>query len=107
MLQRQITAAVCRGLREDASAMSRWLAYRELARGKSLSSCAAGARTRDFKERLRPLGPGMVELCLDGDSGVATLLLDNPDRCNGESESAINTLWRRQMSAESCVVQAL
>lgn len=46
---------------------------------------------RDFKERLRPLGPGVVELCLDDDSGVATLVLDNPDRCNGESNKEPET----------------
>lgn len=87
MLQRWATAAICRSLRTDTSATSRWLTCREFGRGKSrLSTDAAGVAMADFKERLRPLGPGMVELCLDDDSGVATLVLDNPDRCNGESK---------------------
>lgn len=37
----------------------------------------------DIKERLAPLGPGQIRLCLDEGTGLATLVLDNPDRCNG------------------------
>lgn len=95
MFQRRITAAVCRSLRADASTTARHLACCRHFGRKSLSNCAAGAG-QAFKERLRPLGPGVVELSLDNDSGVATLVLDNPDRCNGESESETNAFWRRQ-----------
>ncbi|CAM9536332.1 unnamed protein product [Pylaiella littoralis] len=40
---------------------------------------------RDFKDRLRPLGPGRVDLCLDDSSGLATLVLDNHDMRNALS----------------------
>lgn len=92
MFQRRVTAAVCRRLRTDASAISRCSTRRDFAHGNSaLSTHAAGVELRDLKERLRPLGPGRVELCLDDGSGVATLFLDNPDRCNGESEEGRET----------------
>ena len=85
MLQRQVSASICRSLRTGASATSRWSSCRERDGRRGLSSCA-GAALREIKERMRPLGPGVVELSLDEDRGVATLALDNPDRCNGESE---------------------
>ncbi|CAM9859444.1 unnamed protein product [Ectocarpus sp. 12 AP-2014] len=40
---------------------------------------------REFKDRLRPLGPGRVDLFLDDRSGMATLVLDNHERCNALS----------------------
>lgn len=92
MLQRRVTAAVCRNLRTDASGTSRWLTGREFGHCKSALFSTDTIELRDFKERLRPLGPGVVELCLDDDSGLATLVLDNPDRCNGERRERIYTL---------------
>lgn len=46
---------------------------------------------RDFKDRLRPLGPGRVNLSLNDSSGLATLVLDNHDIRNGETHTLI---WR-------------
>ena len=43
------------------------------------------AELHEFKDRLRPLGPGRVGLSLDHDSGLATLVLDNHERRNGEN----------------------
>lgn len=39
----------------------------------------------DFKDRLRPLGPGKVNLSLDDKNGLAKLTLVNQDRRNGEN----------------------
>lgn len=87
MLQRQVSASICRSLRTGASATSRWSSCRERdGRSRLGLSSSAGAALREIKERMRPLGPGVVELSLDDDRGVATLALDNPERCNGESE---------------------
>lgn len=44
---------------------------------------------REFKDRLRPLGPGRIGLSLDNDSGLATLVLDNHERRNGEKERVL------------------
>lgn len=87
MLQRRVAAAVCKNLRTDAFAISRGLECQEFGgcgSKSAFSTKAAGVEMRDFKERLRPLGPGTVDLCLDDDKGLATLVLDNPERCNGE-----------------------
>lgn len=42
-----------------------------------------------FRDRLKPLGPGKVDLILDDKTGLATLVLDNHERRNGELLSAV------------------
>ena len=39
---------------------------------------------RDFKDRLRHLGPGGIDMSLDDKNGLATLILNNHERRNGE-----------------------
>ncbi|CAM9417367.1 unnamed protein product [Laminaria digitata] len=51
----------------------------------SSSRSGSAAELREFKDRLRPLGPGRVGLSLDNDSGLATLVLDNHERRNALS----------------------
>lgn len=51
----------------------------------SLSSKRLGNEgLREFKDRLRPLGSGRVDLSMNDENGLATLVLDNHDRRNGE-----------------------
>lgn len=59
---------------------------------------------RDFKDRLRPLGPGRVDLCLDDSSGLATLVLDNHDMRNGETHFEPGG-WRRQLATNTRTVR--
>lgn len=44
---------------------------------------------RDFKDRLKALGPGKVKLSLDESTGLATILVDNHDRRNGEKHLVV------------------
>lgn len=54
----------------------------------SVSSSRSGLAEElgEFKDRLQHLGPGRVGLSLDDDNGLATLILDNHERRNGENE---------------------
>lgn len=48
--------------------------------------CMSGlaGHNEGFVDRLRDIGPGKVNLSLDEDTGLATLILDNLERRNGE-----------------------
>lgn len=61
---------------------------RKFSSSSSLSSSSSRLTTelREFKDRLRPLGPGKVDLSRDDGNGLAALVLDNQDRRNGEGE---------------------
>lgn len=61
---------------------------RKFSHSSSLSSSSSRLTTelREFKDRLRPLGPGKVDLSRDNGNGLAALVLDNQDRRNGEGE---------------------
>lgn len=56
------------------------------------SSELAADELHDFKDRLRRLGPGRVKLTLDEGKGMASLVLDNNERRNGETEFLIRRL---------------
>lgn len=51
---------------------------------------------RDFKDRLRSLGPGKVDISLDDKNGLAKLTLVNQDRRNGENPSTTNIYFVSQ-----------
>lgn len=49
----------------------------------SRSGNSSPSSRAEFLDRLAPLGPGAVELWLNDDTGLATLILDNHERRNG------------------------
>lgn len=50
---------------------------------------------QQYKDRLRHLGPGRVHLSLDDNTGLATLVLDNHERRNGEQNECASTFLHR------------
>lgn len=71
---------------------------RDFSNSSSLSSSSSRLTTEllEFKDRLRPLGPGKVDLSRDDGNGLAALVLDNQDRRNGEGRG------KTKVSSASC-----